>query len=185
MNREETAKRFKKWAQQTIGNHGSDEDAQMFENILTLLEQEPCDDCYSRKSVIDVLTRNGVHFCDLVRITSELKELPPVTPEATECEDIISRILERMWNCRGKHTTSIDKVKMEQIIREYLPSVTPKQRTGRWEWVQYDYNPKIGNWHCSECRCIVVMCVNKEEEGGIPLYKYCPYCGAKMESEEV
>lgn len=42
---------------------------------------EPCDDCYSRKSVIDVLTRNRVHFCDMFRIISELKELPPVTPK--------------------------------------------------------------------------------------------------------
>jgi hypothetical protein len=41
-------------------------------------------------------------------------------------EDAISRILTRMWNCRGKHTTSIDKVKMEQIIREELHSVTQK-----------------------------------------------------------
>lgn len=52
---------------------------------------------------------------------------------------------------------------------------------GHWEWVQYDYNPKLGNWHCSECRCVVVECVDKEVMGGIPLYKYCPQCGAKME----
>lgn len=65
-----------------------------------------------------------------------------------------------------------------------LPSVTPKQRTGHWEWVQYDYSPKLGNWHCSECRCVVVECVNKEEEGGIPLYKYCPQCGAKIQEVE-
>ena len=55
-----------------------------------------------------------------------------------------------------------------------------QERTGHWEWVQYDYNPKFGNWHCSECRCVVVECVGKEEKGGIPLYKYCPQCGAKM-----
>ena len=42
------------------------------------------------------------------------------------CGDTVSRILKRMWNCRGKRTTSIDKVKMEQIIREELPSVTKK-----------------------------------------------------------
>lgn len=59
-----------------------------------------------------------------------------------------------------------------------IPSAEPK--TGHWKWVQYDYNPKIGNWHCSECRCVVVECVGKEEKGGIPLYKYCPQCGAKM-----
>ena len=39
------------------------------------------------------------------------------------CQDAINRILNRMWNCRGKHTTSIDKVKMEQIIRDELSSV--------------------------------------------------------------
>lgn len=42
------------------------------------------------------------------------------------CEDVISRILKIMWNCRGKHTTSIDKVKMEQIIRDELSSVNPR-----------------------------------------------------------
>lgn len=60
----------------------------------------------------------------------------------------------------------------------------PKQKTGHWEWVQYDYNPKLGNWHCSECRCIVAECVEAEKRGGIPLYKYCPQCGAKMEDTE-
>ena len=62
-----------------------------------------------------------------------------------------------------------------------LPPVTPQPKTGHWEWVQYDYNPRLGNWHCSECRCVVVECVDKNEKGGIPLYKYCPQCGAKME----
>ena len=59
-----------------------------------------------------------------------------------------------------------------------LPSVKPK--TGHWEWVPYDYNPKLGDWHCSECRCVVVECVGKNEKGGIPFYKYCPQCGTKM-----
>ena len=39
------------------------------------------------------------------------------------CTVSVSRILKRMWNCRGKHTTSIDKVAMEQIIRDELTSV--------------------------------------------------------------
>ena len=65
-----------------------------------------------------------------------------------------------------------------------LPSVSPQQRTGRWEWVQYDYNPKLGNWHCSECWSVVMECVDKNEKSYIPLYKYCPQCGCKMEVEE-
>ena len=44
--------------------------------------------------------------------------------EQEPCNDVISRILKRMWNCRGKDTTSIDKVKMEQIIRDELSSIS-------------------------------------------------------------
>ena len=40
------------------------------------------DDFYiSYKAVVDVLTQNRVHFNDIVKITSELKELPSITPQ--------------------------------------------------------------------------------------------------------
>ena len=42
MTREETKKRFKSWCQEHIGNNASDEDYHMFNNIMALLEQEPC-----------------------------------------------------------------------------------------------------------------------------------------------
>lgn len=57
-----------------------------------------------------------------------------------------------------------------------MPSVQPTRPAGKWEYVQYDYNPNIGNWHCSECRNIV-----NNKEGGIPKNEYCPNCGARME----
>jgi hypothetical protein len=57
-----------------------------------------------------------------------------------------------------------------------LPSVEPERKTGKWEYVQYDGNPKIGNWHCSNCRVIV----NSGFEG-TPVFNYCPICGTKME----
>lgn len=98
--------------------------------------------------------------------------------EQEPCEDAISRA-EAIRIASGYcHWANIP----DELAK--LPSVTPKQKMGRWEWVQYDYIPKIGNWHCSECRCIVVMCVSKEEEGGIPLYNFCPNCGAKMAESE-
>lgn len=63
-----------------------------------------------------------------------------------------------------------------------LPSVEPERKIGRWEWVQYDSNPNIGNWHCTECRNIVIKGVKKEKKGAVfPLYTHCPNCGAKME----
>jgi len=60
-----------------------------------------------------------------------------------------------------------------------VPSATPQPKTGHWEWVQYDANPNIGNWHCSECSCIL----RGETNGGpVRLPKYCPECGVKMEA---
>ena len=64
-----------------------------------------------------------------------------------------------------------------------LSPVKQEPKTGHWEWEQYYYYPERGNWHCSECKCVVVECVGKNEKGGIPLYRYCPQCGAKIESE--
>lgn len=52
MTRQETLKHFKTWCQNNIGNHCSDEDFQMANNIMALLEQQPkyntdewCHDC--------------------------------------------------------------------------------------------------------------------------------------------
>ena len=96
-----------------------------------------------------------------------------------KCEDAISRqaALEKIhWLGLDNDTT----IKCDLAIRALSPINTQEPNTGHWEYVQYDYNPKLGNWHCSECRCVVIECVSKEDEGGIPLYKYCPQCGTKM-----
>lgn len=63
---------------------------------------------------------------------------------------------------------------------EKLPSVAIPNKVGHWEYNQYDGNPNIGNWHCSECRNIVSdmpTCMGK------PLYEFCPHCGSPMEIE--
>lgn len=54
-------------------------------------------------------------------------------------------------------------------------------KMGRWEWVQYDGNPNIGNWHCSECNRIVCGAITAVNP--IYSYKYCPNCGTKMKDE--
>lgn len=63
-----------------------------------------------------------------------------------------------------------------------LPSVIPAEKVGHWEWVQYDSNPNIGNWHCSKCRTIIPHM--PEETDNTPIYKWCPMCGAKIREEE-
>lgn len=50
---------------------------------------------------------------------------------------------------------------------------------GKWVFVQYDGNPKIGNWHCSECRQITPV----DYFGHSIKSKYCPNCGADMREE--
>ena len=100
------------------------------------------------------------------------------------CGDAISRqaVLDAFWKLNVELSpTAIWTI--QNMVKD-VPSVTPQQRTGRWEWVQYDYNPKLGNWHCSECRSVVMECVDKNEKSYIPLYKYCPQCGCKMEVGE-
>ena len=42
------------------------------------------------------------------------------------------------------------------IMRAIKQGLPYKERPqGEWKYVQYDANPNIGNWHCSECRHIV------------------------------
>lgn len=113
--------------------------------------------------------------------------------EQEPCGDAISRqaVLDEIQSAYDSEpltdeANGVDYINKEMIedFVESLPPVTPREpKMGHWEWVQYDYDPNIGNWHCSECRNIVVKCVSKNEIGGIPIYNYCPNCGAKMESE--
>lgn len=54
----------------------------------------------------------------------------------------------------------------EQAIKNIRGIV---ERHGKWEFVQYDANPNIGNWHCTNCRGIAKPT------------NFCPNCGARMD----
>ena len=38
------------------------------------------DEFISKRAVVDILTKNRVHFVDMIKITSEIKELPSIQP---------------------------------------------------------------------------------------------------------
>lgn len=101
-------------------------------------------------------------------------------------DDLISRqaVDEYISHLLSDYLYDEERERLEEFsawLWDELPSVQPEPKTGRWEYVQYDGNPKIGNWHCSECNRIVCGVIR----AGNPVYayKYCPECGAKMESE--
>ena len=115
----------------------------------------------------------------------DLSKMLDMLAQQEPCEDAISRqaVLDGLASiAKAKARSDAQKSLMGRVVffTEHLPPVTPQPKTGHWEWVQYDYNPKLGNWHCSECRCVFLEFVEKNEKSNIPLYKYCPQCGAKM-----
>ena len=164
---------------------------------IKALEQEPCREADDYENEIsDLYNRLDIVEYDKERLREEVTTLEEKLKglSAEPCDDVISRqavidVIERWLECSGYNEAERHIMRAVQSVLYDLPSVKPQEsKTGHWEWVQYDYNPKLGNWHCSECRSIAVKCVDKNEKGGIPLYKYCPNCGAKMvkpqESEE-
>ena len=61
---------------------------------------------------------------------------------------------------------------IEQALNE-MPSIQPKQKTGRWE---HDGGHFANRWICSQCGYKFYF--EKSEA------KYCTNCGAKMESDK-
>lgn len=98
--------------------------------------------------------------------------------EQEPCYDAISRqaVIDEAFEVDTKEYGRIDVVGVDAI--DSLPSVKPQPKTGRWVWVQYDGNPNIGNWHCSECNRIVCGAITAVNP--VYAYKYCPNCGARM-----
>ncbi len=67
----------------------------------------------------------------------------------------------------------------EEFIEEELkrvPSVQPKQKTGRWIYMK-----DCEDWFCSNCKDIFILLEGTPKDNN---YNYCPNCGAKMEVKE-
>lgn len=126
-------------------------------------------------------------------LTIKAKEMAIKALEQQSCQDAISRqsaidAIEKMQMPIMRSEYAYDQFKfcglgMAREILIDLPPVTPAPKMGRWEWNQYSNDPNIGNWHCSECRSITIWGVSKKDQNGVPLYKYCPNCGVKMQEE--
>jgi hypothetical protein len=67
MTREETKKRFQSWCQGYIGNNASDEDYQMFNNIMALLEQEPKSEWQHDHEILKAYSDGANEVLDKIR----------------------------------------------------------------------------------------------------------------------
>ena len=95
-------------------------------------------------------------------------------------DDLISRqaaidfIKEHSYPVRYDNTSieqGMTVTGIEQALNE-MPSIQPNQKTGRWE---HDGGHFANRWICSQCGYKFYF--EKSEA------KYCPNCGAKIESD--
>ena len=100
------------------GNMG--EQKQALDMAIKVLEEEPCEDCVSRKAVLDLVDAD----CEYDGLEVDIND---------------------------------------------LPSIRPAHEEGKWI-----INNMRGTKICNICYGTV----------GLSDFKYCPYCGAEMESEE-
>ena len=131
-----------------------------FNMAISALEQEPCDD--DRQKVITRAFTEG--YMKGVKYTEE-----------EYCEDTISReaVIEDVMKCTDMNEDTLD-VLIEKT--EQLPPVTPSSRKGHW----IEVTNGRGGHECDLCH----EYAPSYQDGDEYLTKYCPNCGAEMESEE-
>lgn len=86
-----------------------------------------------------------------------------------------AKILSEMWRITEKEAEAVD------IATKALKEDVAPAKHGEWLGAYFDGyadgNPVYNIWACSVCHAEV------ESEGEPPGFRYCPYCGAKMEDE--
>jgi hypothetical protein len=151
-----------------------EEEQQLCEDMRDATEEER----KSTKDYIDSISKpTGLQFDDIYEELDFVQPHKKISVKLQPCEDCISRqaaINTVVFECG--EWAGLAKEISKQF--QQLPPVTPQPKTGHWEYVQYDYNPNLGNWHCSECRGICTEMHSIEDA-----YNYCPNCGADMRGE--
>ena len=72
----------------------------------------------------------------------------------------------------------VSNIETVEALKMAIRALQNERPQGEWIYNQYDGNPNIGNWHCSECRHIVTgMYISKPEDN------FCSYCGADMRGD--
>lgn len=146
---------------------------------------EACSECpmHPKKTYIDAdMLKEIKGIFNKPNVATILPDETYITPsynsiktELKPCYDCISRVLEYIEASDAELGHSSENELVCQDIKELLPVIP--QQTGRWikgdsYGDQYNY---YQSYVCSCCKC---------ECDDVHGWKYCPNCGAKMESEE-
>lgn len=98
-----------------------------------------------------------------------------VTQAEKECKDYVERKAVFLWI---KKYYSKDKLFINSIITAIPKADVQEVKHGKWKYDSEDVG--YANCLCSECDNFLTF---DEDDEGIDLYPYCPYCGAKMDKE--
>lgn len=131
------------------------------------IEQEPCEDAISRQAVLNLPKRTMKNYfgevVGEVVYVKDIMELPSVTPKS----ETVTEFADRCRECGARYGKLL------------------KLKTGHWSRKTkvdaYDIaGVKTWGIKCQCDRCDFTTIVVED----FGYYKYCPNCGAKMESEE-
>ena len=150
------------------------------ESILT-------DDLISRRAVLDILDRHTLSRMALY----EIEDLPSVQPQTEHCgkdinvtttdaisrQEIINRC-EKVINHGVRDLDGCHSIRAERLLEvvKQLPSVT-SHRVGKWLL----FDDESNSYCCSVCNAAYMLIEGTPKDNG---YKYCPYCGAKLEEDD-
>lgn len=110
------------------------------------------------------MTDESMSYLEALKEIKRLKEALEQQP----CEDCISRqavINAINQNCIYENEYNLTASHIKEMVQQ-LPSVTPKEKTGKWIYKQGIF----GAVYCSKC----------DFELKTNNTKYCPNCGARM-----
>lgn len=185
MTREE-AKEFIQDRIRSIEKHFPDvkDYREALEMAIKALEQEPCEDCISRKAV-ECKLKSLVN--EMETIFADIRESKVDDSVCGLCEYDCDHGIDGFANeCPGFECDDCFKLKDEyrkewESIKD-LPSVTPQQKTGRWIELDSDED-KYDVIKCPCCKhTFTVDSYHWTDIGFVKDdFKYCPNCGKRME----
>jgi len=144
------------------GNMGEQKEA--LDMAIKALERQS-EDAISRKAVVKYIKASDAelgHDSENEIVVEDILNMPPVTPVA----------------CIA--TVKFSKEDMQELIDEKMKDIVVERKKGKW--INKSSMSGCGiRYVASECSCCHKKTLFNCDE---LIYKYCPNCGAEMESEE-